>query len=340
MRILIAEDDRTSALVLKKALEKMGYDVIVANDGVTALSQIDQFGVNLVISDWMMPEMDGLDLCRQLRGPRAGGYVYVILLTARGGREDRLAAFERGADDFLVKPLDRAELHARLHVARRILAMQDELKERQAQLERMHAALEQKNERLAEMAITDELTGLKNRRHFMEVLQTSFDFAVRQNQPLSLVMLDVDNFKLFNDSFGHPAGDRVLRDVARSLHLTSRSYDLVARYGGEEFAVLLPAADHAASRVHAERMRAEIAALPWPLRPVTASFGVASLSPETLTPLELLAQADQALYRSKERGRNVVTSFEDIMNDKTALITAPTPGEGSCPRALLGAPHP
>jgi diguanylate cyclase (GGDEF)-like protein len=323
MLILVAEDDRTSALILRKALEKMGHDVALASNGAEALQKVDELGVNLVISDWMMPEMDGLELCRRLRGRRDGSYIYVILLTAKGQKEERLEALVTGADDFLIKPLDRAELHARLHVAMRILGMQAELKERQAQLEDMHAVLEHQNKRLSEAAVTDSLTGLKNRRHLMEVFQASYDFAVRKGQPFSLLMLDVDRFKLYNDSFGHPAGDDVLCRIAELLSTTSRGYDLVARYGGEEFVILLPGTNSTDSRTLAERLRASIAQAPWPLRPVTASFGLATLSPETLSASSLLEQADQALYRSKERGRNVVTHYQDIPLQHAVSVASP-----------------
>jgi diguanylate cyclase (GGDEF)-like protein len=329
MKVLIAEDDRTSALVLQKALEKRGYEVILASDGAEALQQINKRGINLVISDWMMPQMDGLELCRQLRSQREGGYVYVILLTTRSQREDRLNALEAGADDFLIKPFDGAELRARLHVARRILGMQDELRKRQSELERMHGALERQNVQLAEIAATDSLTGLKNRRHFMEALETSFNYAVRMEQPLSLAMLDVDEFKLYNDSYGHPAGDQVLCHLARALNSTSRVYDLVARYGGEEFSILLPGANLADSHFLAERIRGSIESLPWPLRPVTASLGVATLSDETPSASALLSQADQALYRSKKRGRNLVTHYSclsDCTNICLSSLAKEAPG--------------
>jgi two-component system, cell cycle response regulator len=331
MKILVAEDDRTSALVLQKSLEKMGYEVAMASNGAEALRKINELDLNLVISDWMMPEVDGLELCRQLRHQRKGGYVYVILLTAKGRREDRLEALKSGADDFLVKPLDREELHARLHVARRILDMQAELRERQTRLEQACAAVETQNARLTEMAVTDSLTGLKNRRHFMEVLESSFEFAKRKEQPLSLAMLDVDKFKSYNDSFGHPAGDKLLIDLARTLNQSSRAYDLVARFGGEEFVILMPAADCAASRSLGDRVRAAVEHFPWPMRHVTASIGVATLTPETCSASSLLDQADQALYCSKERGRNVVTHYDDIIFYQILAISRTSLLPSACP---------
>ncbi len=200
--------------------------------------------------------MDGLDLCRRVRfHGTLKPYVYVILLTSRNSREDRLKSLQAGADDFLTKPLDRAELFARLNVARRIVSMEEQLRSRSVELERMHAELERRNVLLAEIASCDGLTGLKNHRFFRESLEAQFSLARWRGVPLSVVMLDVDQFKSFNDTFGHPAGDEVLREVAKILRSCVRDHDVVARYGGEEFAVLLPSTDVDGSRALGERLR-------------------------------------------------------------------------------------
>jgi diguanylate cyclase (GGDEF)-like protein len=196
-------------------------------------------------------------------------------------------------------------------VAQRILTMQEELQARSRELEAMRDELERQNRWLAEMAVCDSLTGLKNHRHFREVLDASFAFAVRQRMPLSVVMLDVDQFKAYNDSFGHPAGDTVLKNLAAMLENNSREHDLVARYGGEEFAILLPGTESSAARLVCERMRRLIERHPWPHRPITASFGVATASLSTLSAEQLIDEADQALYHSKRRGRNRVTHVQD-----------------------------
>src|SRR2546429_1187714 len=243
MRVLIAEDDSVSRLVLQKTLEKLGHAVTAVVDGAAALRAADEGKFRLVISDWMMPEMDGLDLCRQLRARSESAYTYLILLTAKNQKDERVLAMASGVDDFLVKPLDRDELSARVQVATRILSMQEDLEDRQMELEHLHAELKVKNERLEALATTDGLTGLKNHRHFQEALSESSSFCARGAMPLSVIMLDVDCFKQYNDTFGHPAGDDVLKAVAGILSTSARNYDQAARYGGEEFVLLLPGAD-------------------------------------------------------------------------------------------------
>jgi two-component system, cell cycle response regulator len=472
MKILIVEDDRVSALILERTLEKVGYEVVTAANGQEAWEIYQSEPVPLVISDWMMPQMDGPDLCRHIRGVQSGRYTYFMLLTAKGSRDDRLEGLQAGADDFLIKPLDTGELLARLGVAQRILTMQEELQNRSAQLEKLHSELaqqndhlegamtyltaanhrftelfeglpaacysideegrihewnraavlmfgydpqeviaqhiwdvfrekeprrqernveekkemirrifageaiedleieerrrdgkklhvlcnilpmklpdgritgaiaahiditerkalekqvadqlriatdlnqelEEKSEQLRELVITDGLTGLKNHRGFREILESNFSFSVRQGMPFSVIMLDVDHFKQYNDAFGHPAGDEVLREVANVLKANVRAHDIVARYGGEEFVVLCPATDATGSREVADRLRQAIEEHTWPHRQVTASFGVATFGAGTGTSSELVDQADKALYRSKQAGRNRVAHFLD-----------------------------
>jgi two-component system chemotaxis response regulator CheY len=313
MKVLVVEDDPMSALVLRRTLENMGHETIEAADGLEAWERIERDDIHLVISDWMMPRMDGLELCRRIRGRGRRVYTYVIVVTAKRQRKDRVEALQAGADDLLSKPFDQGELVARTQVAQRILAMQQELEARSLELEMMRDELEGRNRRLAEMAICDSLTGLKNRRHFHEVLDSSIAFATRQRLPLSVVMLDVDQFKPYNDAFGHPAGDDLLTTLASLLVKNSREHDLVARYGGEEFVLLLPGTGAAPARLACERHRAVIEHHGWRLRPVTASFGIATLGPDTQCGADLVNEADQALYHSKRRGRNRVTHFEDLV---------------------------
>jgi diguanylate cyclase (GGDEF)-like protein len=245
----------------------------------------------------MMPGLDGLELCRRIRRKDGDRYTYVVLVTGRDGDEDRLNGLGAGADDFLSKPVDLRELVARLNNARRILAMQDEL--------------ERKNAELKELATTDSLTGLGNRRWFGELLESHAALAIRQGSPLSLILLDVDHFKAFNDAFGHSAGDGVLCILARVLRESSRVYDLVARYGGEEFAILLPDTDAPASLVLAERLRLAIEQTDWPLRKVSASLGVSTIDPRRPASTDLINEADRALYHSKRMGRNRVSTFQE-----------------------------
>jgi diguanylate cyclase (GGDEF)-like protein len=286
-------------MVLKRTLEMMGYEAMIASDGEEAWSMLGRGHVPLVISDWVMPGLDGLELCRRIRGRGKVRYTYVVLVTGRVGDEDRLLALDAGADDFLAKPVDIRELAARLKIARRILGMQSEL--------------ERKNAELIELATTDALTGLGNRRCFGEALESHLSLAVRQETPLSLILLDVDQFKAYNDAFGHPMGDGVLWAVAQVLRENARACDVVSRYGGEEFALLLPATPSTPALVLAERLRAAIETTDWPLRPVTASLGVSTLTADRPGSSDLVGEADQALYRSKRLGRNRVSRFEDIL---------------------------
>jgi diguanylate cyclase (GGDEF)-like protein len=297
MKILIAEDQPTSALFLRYTLEKMGHEATIAPDGEHAWRILRDGGAPLLISDWMMPRLDGLDLCRRIRAQRGDRYTYIILLTSRDRREEKLEGLRAGADDFLSKPPDPDELAVRLEIAGRILNLYDQL------------AL--KNAQLLELATIDELTGVKNRRRFREDLELLFAQADRQGSPLSVLMLDIDRFKQFNDTFGHPAGDEVLRQVGLILRKSVRAHDVVARYGGEEFVVLMPATQASEAIDVAERLRSAIACQPWPLRKVTASLGMATTSRGIPNPAALVDQADQALYQSKQAGRNRVTFYRN-----------------------------
>jgi diguanylate cyclase (GGDEF)-like protein/putative nucleotidyltransferase with HDIG domain len=298
MTILLVEDDTPTAHALSQLLGALGHEVVMAADGVEAWSLLQHRRVQVVLADWVMPWMDGLELCRRIRVPSGRPYIYFVLFTCRGKCEDRLEALAAGADDFLAKPFDTRELVARLEIARRLLAVQEDL--------------ERKNVSLRELASTDGLTGLTNRRSFFEALESHFALAARQRTPLSLVLLDVDHFKTHNDAFGHLAGDDVLRGVADGLRSMTRAQDTVSRYGGEEFALLLPMTGRVVARAMAERLREAIERRDDPHRPVTASFGVASMTLKTGKALELVAQADRALYASKRRGRNCVTHQADL----------------------------
>lgn len=457
-RILIVEDDSVSALLLRKVLEQRGYEVTHANNGVEALAHFELGDYRIVISDWMMPEMDGIELCERLR-KTAKSYVYVILLSAKSQREDSLGAYEAGVDDFLTKPLDREELLARLKVAQRVLSAEESLRRQQNELkvagerlssmndrltlasrrfeelfsdlpvacftfnseglihewnlaaahlfgqrpetalmrpvweafdgrdgafwsqelvrnifegnalrdvdwvlrsaeigerfmicnvipmhgvngevlggiatnqditERRQAersiqtiardlelqkrALEEANTRLATLAVTDGLTGVWNHRRFREELESDFA-TVKRGASVSVILLDVDHFKLYNDAFGHPAGDEVLKTVAKVLKQCSREHESVARYGGEEFAIVLSHADAESAIQAAERMRVALEQETWPHRPITASFGVATARLSDESPEDVLQRADAALYFSKQNGRNRVAHFDQM----------------------------
>jgi diguanylate cyclase (GGDEF)-like protein/putative nucleotidyltransferase with HDIG domain len=316
MKILVVDDCNTEALCLRLVLERMGYEVILADGGEAAWTALQLSHISVVISDWLMPEVDGLELCRRIRAQKGAQYTYVILLTSRDRALDRLEGLQSGADDFLVKPANSDELAVRLDIARRILDTQ--------------AELVRQNKRLEALATTDDLTGLNNRRRFFEALESQYALASRQRSPLSLVMLDVDHFKSYNDTFGHPAGDEVLLGVAAVLREGCRAHDTAARYGGEEFIVLLSASGPVVSRGMAERLREAFELRDWPHRPITASFGVATMTTRTRRLEELVEQADRALYHSKHSGRNRVTHATDLAG-RPKINARPVVGIGIVP---------
>jgi diguanylate cyclase (GGDEF)-like protein len=298
MKILIAEDQPVEAHFLRRTLEKLRHDVIVASDGEAAWQILGGGGIDVLISDWMMPRLSGPELCRLIRAEGVDRYTYLILLTSCDRREDKLNGLRAGADDFLTKPTDTDELAVRLEVAERRLAVQ--------------SLLTRQNRRLVEMATTDELTGLKNRRRFNEDLSLHAGLTSRSRVPLSLLMIDVDHFKRFNDSFGHLAGDEVLRAVAMTLRASIRQHDIVARYGGEEFVVLLPATEEWPACEAAMRVRSAVEQQTVIMRTVTASIGVATMLGDPEEDGELVSQADQALYLAKRSGRNCVRHFREL----------------------------
>ncbi|WP_435010929.1 GGDEF domain-containing protein [Tundrisphaera lichenicola] len=298
MKILVVEDHPCDALILRRILERQGHQVTVVTDGLEAWEKLQVDRYSLVISDWVMPGLDGLELCRRLREQENWPYIYLILLTSRQSRDERYQGLAAGADDFLTKPPNAKELAIRLRIASRIITVQEEL--------------ERRNDQLAELANSDELTGLQNRRKFHELIRAHALMAEQQDLPLSLVMLDVDNFKSYNDDYGHPAGDFALRGVALVLREGVRKHDEIGRVGGEEFAILLPDTDAELARELANRLRKAMIGHEWPLRPLTASFGVATVRKRHATSSELFDKADRALYHSKRQGRNQVTHFLDL----------------------------
>ena len=282
LRVLVADDDKLTSMILRRNLETMGLEVVEADNGNEAWNRIEAENFRLVISDWMMPGVSGIELCKRIRTRRFDQpYTYVILLTARSEQEDRDECYAAGADDFLAKPFERAELVARVSAARRILGMQAELERNSRQIEDMKEELQRQCARLAEVASVDGLTGLKNRRHFHDILDKSFSFASRHRLPLSVVLIDVDHFKSYNDSFGFPNGDKALSEIGRILQDSIREHDIAARYGGEEFVLILPGTDALGISQFSERVRARIEEKDWDARGITASFGATTSSIRT-----------------------------------------------------------
>jgi diguanylate cyclase (GGDEF)-like protein len=316
--ILLAEDDPVTRMLLTRFLNNAGYRVDAVADGREALDKIIQGYYPILVSDWEMPEMDGLALCRSIRNMQLDGYVYILLLTARDSKEHIIAGLESGADDYLIKPVHEPELIARLNTGRRVLALEHSLREANHQ-NRM-------------LSITDALTGAFNRRYLMEQLPNEVERSRRYGAPLSVIMCDIDYFKRINDTCGHATGDSVLQQFVQRMCGSIRSAsDWAARYGGEEFIIVLPETPHRGAILVAEKIRALIAATPFRTATgethVTASFGVASTGPTgpdlTLNVETMISAADTCLYRSKQSGRNRTTSCE------LAPVTAD--------RAVLGA---
>ena len=299
-QVLVAEDDPMFRKILKSWLENWGYRVIVADDGTAAWNILQQERPpELLILDWVMPGIDGLELCRRIRERQTTPYQYILLITAKDDAEDVVTGLEAGADDYLTKPFDRSELRARLRVGRRILTLQK--------------GLIQAREELRFQATHDVLTGIWNRGALLDLLQREIERARRSQSPTGLLMLDLDHFKTVNDTYGHLAGDVVLREVARRISEVVRSYDLVGRYGGEEFLVVLPGCDKDRALQSAERIRSVIAENPVLAAGaeilVTASIGVTVTTVSTVAEKEILAIADTALYQAKSAGRNCTAAL-------------------------------
>ena len=292
MRVLIAEDDVTSRLLLKRVLENWGYEVAVTKNGAEALQALQaEDAPRLAILDWMMPGMDGVDVCRRVRARETLQPPYIILLTALEGKKGVVTGLEAGADDYVGKPYDPDELHARLKVGRRMVELNAKLIEAQRAFEIL--------------ARTDSLTGVLNRGAIVKELEREAERAARDGDPLGLGMLDIDHFKLVNDTYGHAVGDVVLCEVVRRALAVMRPYDTFGRFGGEEFLVLVPGSGDEELGDVLERIRgADPIAVGGHAIAVTVSLGGAMRGCESAD--DLIACADDALYTAKEQGRDRV----------------------------------
>lgn len=305
MNILVADDDPTSLLIAKVALGNLGHECRTVADGELAWDAFRSWAPDVVISDWMMPGMTGLQLCGSIRGHVAGGFTYFILVTGHGARHQILEGMNAGADDYLVKPLDPDELEVRLIAAERVTALHRQLAAQRGELESL-------NNELVVIARKDALTGLGNRRALEEDLVLLEARVSRYGHRYCMVLFDVDHFKAYNDTYGHQAGDQILQTVAAELNALARSGDAVYRFGGEEFLCILPEQSLTTGVVAAQRMRAGVEGLSIPhignVRSVlTLSAGVAVLDPrQPRAADEVLKEADEALYRAKQLGRNRV----------------------------------
>ena len=314
LRILAIDDDPILRTLLEKLLVLKGYQVKVARDGKEGLRLAIDFSPQIIITDWKMPEMDGLAMCQALRGSEEGERVYIILLTAQETEDSLVEAFDAGVDDYIVKPFNKRVLMARLHAGERIIRLHEALSRKEHELRGVVADLAITVRQLHDLAMKDPLTRLPNRRHGLERLEQEWAFANRrQNRSLSVLLLDIDRFKHINDQHGHGVGDEVLKHVAKIIERSARSEDLSCRLGGEEFLVICPETGLKSAQSVAERIRQAIDAADLPttagvLR-VTASIGVAERTPEIASPAELIRLADEAMYAAKNSGRNRVVSI-------------------------------
>jgi len=301
LRVLAVEDDPVARDALRIGITSMGHECVLASDGVEARALHALHPVDVIVTDWMMPNMSGIELCRRVR-EQPGPYVYVIVMTALDGRARFLEAMHAGADDYVHKPVDLDALEARLLAAGRVIRLQRELAER-------NAALRRESERSFEIARIDPLTHIANRLQLDEDLERLRSHATPRRRACA-AMCDVDHFKGFNDRFGHPAGDAALRRIAQAMRDSLRGRDSLYRYGGEEFLVLLPGQSLADAERAMDRVLAAVRrlAIPHPLGSssvLTVSAGIAELHPLE-APDAWIQRADEALYRAKSRGRDRV----------------------------------
>jgi len=302
VKILIADDDAVSRRLLERTLLRAGYEVVAVVNGRQAVENLTGPDMpRLVLLDWMMPELDGPGVCREIRNRRDQSYVYMILLTSRESKEDVIAGLESGADDYLIKPFIADELKARLRVGERILHLEDRLVEAR--------------EQMRFKATHDHLTSLWNRGVIVDLLGRELTRSQRENVCTALILGDLDHFKNINDRYGHLVGDQVLREVARRLLHSVRSYDFVGRYGGEEFLIVLNNCRPDSALARAEEIRKSICTRPvqtdvGPLE-VTMSSGLLRSTDWGHRPAEdLIHEADSALYAAKTAGRNRVQVAE------------------------------
>ncbi|MCK9394931.1 MAG: diguanylate cyclase [Methylobacter sp.] len=316
LNLLLVDDDPMMLARLSKQLAAAGNRVAVCRDGDSALKYIVEHGPQLVITDWRMKPIDGLTLCKALRASTFGKNIYLIMLTSTEEEDALVEAFDAGIDDYVTKPVSLRVLLARLRAGQRIITLQHELEKESRDIQRYSAELAVANRRLKSMANTDILTGLPNRRYALQRLEQELATALRSNQPLSVLMLDLDHFKSVNDTLGHDVGDKVLAHAAGLMRKTARTNDIVCRLGGEEFLIIAPNTNGATALLLAERIRGSIEKnQPQGLvlrYPVTVSIGVAGSMGAKPSGKELMKRADDALYLVKQGNRNGVQLASSI----------------------------
>jgi two-component system, cell cycle response regulator len=311
MKVLVADDEIVSRRLIESSIRRWGYEILVAKDGIEALQiLLDSDPPHMAVLDWLMPGMDGVELCRRVRARKDETYTYILLLSSKKSSDDVVAGLEAGADDYITKPFEPQELKVRLRTGKRILCLLDQLTSAR--------------ETLRDLAARDPLTGLWNHNSIIDLLEKELARADRQGTSNGIVLADLDHFKQINDTYGHLAGDRVLCAAAEALRTSVRPYDLVGRFGGEEFIIVLSGCDELNAVSHCERLRHAIGNLtvdaPGREVHVTASFGVTVVGPDSrMNAQTALHVADSAMYRAKRGGRNRV-EFLAATSECTAAV--------------------
>jgi two-component system, cell cycle response regulator len=302
-RILVVDDNQDNIEIIATRLRFRGYEILEASDGAQALEQVTDHAPDLILLDVMLPDIDGYEISRRIKGSPDLPFIPIILVTARDSTQDKVQGLDAGADDYLTKPINFPELEARVRSMLRIKRLQDEL--------------ELKNRELERLSISDGLTGLYNHRHIHDLLAEEYERVERTRDCMSVAMFDLDRFKTVNDTYGHQAGDKVLVALADILRETARDIDRLGRYGGEEFIALLPETCIDDAAVFVERVRREVSRHHFdigrdePLH-MTLSAGVATYPHDLVDSLETLVKlADQALYAAKAGGRDRIVRFDD-----------------------------
>jgi len=297
MKVLIAEDNQISRKILEKNIKNWGYEVLIAKNGEKAWQAFQSNKIRLAILDWMMPEIDGVELCRKIRKKKDYNYTYIIILTSKDRQEDIIKGLSAGADDYMIKPFNSLELRARLQNGRRIIELEDKLLKSQ--------------KKLRELAARDSLTELWNRTTIFKLFEEELERSKREKYPTGAIMIDIDNFKGINDSLGHFIGDNVLVEVSSRLKKRARIYDKIGRYGGDEFLIILPKCGQLEVKKIADRLRLAICEkkIKTSKSPLAITISMGGVSSEILSchSIEELIQAcDMALYKAKKKGRNCV----------------------------------
>ncbi len=301
--VLVVDDETNNRLLLKTYLSSEGYSIEMASNGGEALQKVIQLSPSIIILDVVLPDMNGFQICSKLKSSKNTSFIPIILVTALRGDEERIKGTAAGADDFITKPYNRVELITRVKSLIRI-------KHLHYSLEQKYHELELVKEKLKKLAVTDGLTGLFNYRAFKNQIHHEIVRSKRFNLPISLLMIDIDHFKRYNDTFGHPKGDKVLKHFAELLTVNLREVDTIARYGGEEFAIILPGTNKKASCIVAEKLRKLVEDYDFPLsdqlpdKKLTISIGIANFPDDVEDENDLILSADRALYKAKNNGRN------------------------------------